>query len=534
MRLAKSSPSALWALMVAGSLTSCSDGRQAGKPVVDETTNGLQARILLSDSALASEATVSLAPGWYDSGAPDSANRTFRTDGQGRIDIPNLPAGYWWLVASQGTQAARTLVAWNPGSSASVELVLGRLGRVVGTTAPFAVVRLYGSARGAQADAAGNYSMDSLAPGPAYLRSDIVQQGADSLVGEASVFLDPSDTLTAPALDSISTIRATWPQARLIVVPGDSGAGPDSLLDFLVPLTLGPEVFATGLGSSGLLMVTDVSGRELEADVEDWNPAVDSALVWVHVPVLHPLRGDTLRILWGKTGFAAPAVSGTTDSVYGIWHLGAASPLSNAVAAGPSVSMDSGTSSETGLLGRGRRFDGASWMRIPSPPISWFANGFTISCWVRLDGSQPNFAKIVDLGPSGPPYGSILIDVDTTTGKVGMQIALADSSWQRVDALAPADGWTQLAATWDGTSREAVFYEDGIEQGRFQATAAIRDPTGFDLLLGNQVGGDDGIHGLLDEIRLDERPQSPAWIRHLHFTQTPDRIRVVAYPTNLP
>jgi hypothetical protein len=515
-------------------LTSCSDGREAGKPVVDETTNGLQARILLSDSTAASEATVSVSPGWYDSGAPDSANRTLRTDGQGRIDIANLTAGDWWLVASQGTQAVRTLVAWNPGASGSMELVLGQLGRVVGTTVPFAVVRLYGSTRVAHADAAGKYVLDSVAPGLADLRSDIVQQGADSLVGESSMILKPSDTSTAPGLDSISTARATWPQARLAVIPDDSSAGPDSLADFLVPLRIGPDEFATGLGSPGQLMVTDMAGRELEADVEDWNPSQDSGLVWVRVPVVHPLRGDTLRILWGKTGFAAPTPSGGLDSLYGIWHLGAASPLSNAIAAGPAIATDSGTTSETGVLGRGRRFDGGNWMRIPSPPYSWFAQGFTISCWARLDGGQPSSAKILDLGPAGPPYGSILLDVDTSTGKIGMQVASVDSSWQRVDALAAASGWTHLAATWDGTSREAVFYQDGVEQGRVQASAAIQDPAGFDLVLGNQASGDDGIRGLLDEVRWDERVQPPEWIRHLHFTQTPDRIRVVAFPTTLP
>lgn len=511
-------------------MLSCSDDRLAGKPVVDETTNGFQARILLSDSTPATGAAVLVTPGWYVSGESDSANRKLRTDDRGRIAIDALPDGDWWLEASQGGLAVRSLISWNSRHPTGAEMVLGRTGTVSGSTRPSATVRLYGTDRVAQADAAGNYILDSVAPGPVWLRADV----GDSLVGEGYVVLDPSSSAIASLKDSTSTARALWPQSRLACIPGDSSAGSDTLVDFLVPVRLGSDEFAAGLSDLGQLLVTDRSGHALEAQAEDWNPASDSGVVWVRVPTLHPSRGDTLRLLWGKPGFSAARSVGATDSVYGIWHLDAVAPLSNAVANGPAIAKDSGTASETGVVGRGRRFDGQAWMRIPSPSPSWFAEGFTISCWVRLDGPQPNSAKILDLGPSGPPFGSMLIDFDTSTGKTGLQIASVDSSWQRVESLVPAAGWAHLAATWDGVSREAVFYQDGVEQGRVQAAAAIQDPTGYDLLLGNQASGNDGIHGLVDEFRWDERVRTPAWIRHLHFTQVPDRIRVVPYTVGLP
>lgn len=523
-RIVQASFTAFFVIPSLWSLVSCSDERVVGKPVVDETTNGFQARIHLVDGTPAAFANVRLTPGWYVSGAADSANRILETNAQGEIEVQGLEAGSWWLEASQGTGGIRTLLNWNPRSPRPSELVIGAWGKLVGQTLPLATVRVYGSDRSVRADSLGRYAMDSIAPGPICLRADTRRGATDSLVGEASARIQTAETTTAIIRDPVSTDKASWRQSRLAVIPADSTSGVDSLADFLIPVVLGEAEFSDGLAKSEDLLVADHQGHSLEFHAETWNPSSKTAVVWVRLDRVHPRRGDTLSLLWGKTGFVSKRPSTPIDSLYGIWHLGGTSIVSNAVAAGPAIAKDSGTEAAAGIVGEGRRFRGTDWMRIPRPDAAAFSRGFTVSCWVRPEGSQFNHAKILDLGGSGAPFGSILMDLDTATGKAGMQVALGDSSWQRIESKIPVNGWTHLAATWDGTVREAVFYRDGLEQGRLRTDASLLDPTGHDLLLGNQADGLDGIRGILDEVRWDSVARSPDWIRHLHFVQSPSRI----------
>ncbi|QQS03749.1 MAG: hypothetical protein IPK50_15770 [Fibrobacterota bacterium] len=505
-------------------LFSCSDDRVAGKPVVDETTNGFQARIHLADGTPASFAKVRLTPGWYVSGATDSANRTLMADAEGEIEVKGLEQGSWWLEASQGIGGARALLSWNPRSPRPSDLVLAPSGRLIGQTLPLATVRVYGSDRSVKADSLGHYVVDSIAPGPVSLRVDAGTASSDSLIGETTERIVSGQTTTAVIRDRVSTDRALWKEGRLAIIAADVSSRSDSLADFLIPVVLGEAEFSNGLAKPEELLVTDRQGRTLEFHAETWNPSAKTAVVWVRPGRVHPRRGDTLSLLWGKTGFVSNLASTPIDSVYGIWHLGGASIGSNTIPAGPAIARDSGTEAATGIVGEGRQFHGTDWMRIPAPTASSVARGFSVSCWIRADGRQLNHAKILDLGASSAPFGTILLDFDTTTGKAGMQVALGDSSWQRIEAKLPVAGWTHLAATWDGTSREAVFYQDGMEQGRIRTDAPLLDPAGHDLLLGNQSDGLDGIRGILDEVRWDSVARSPDWIRHLHFLQSPSRI----------
>jgi len=163
-----------------------------------------------------------------------------------------------------------------------------------------------------------------------------------------------------------------------------------------------------------------------------------------------------------------------------------------------------------------------SSMRLPTPPESSLRNAFTISCWILPDGPPFRHTKVFDLGTPGPPYGTILLEIDSATGRPAFQIAFSDGTWKRMVAQRDRTGWIHLATSWDDSRRLARFYVDGELQGEFTSEQSLYPFEGHELILGNQESGDDGLQGALDEFRIEWKTRTGAWIRHQWFTQKTD------------
>jgi len=506
----------------------CSSDQVAGKPVVDETTNGLQARLRLPDGTPADSTCVKVTPGWYVAGEPDSLNRAVITDRDGWIKLESLPVGDYWIVATRAKVGIRARLHWDPaGKSAAPSWTMEHLGSLRGTVSPGARIRAYGSDKIWQADSAGRFQIDALPPGPMDLRADVAGSNGDSLTGEGSVQVVPSNTTEAGDLASVLVDPSTWEHAALFTVDADPAATPgETLADFPLALRIGSESFSRGLRRPSDLRVIDSRGTSIPFEVDEWDSLSSKAVVWANLPTAHPATGDTLRLLWGKPGLAEPPQPPGTDSVHAVWHFGGSAPLADASRSGHAIFLDSGTVSDTGILGHCRRFSGGQWMRAPAPAQTDFAHSFTISFWARIQGAQIRFAKLLDLGMTGTPYGSALFDVDTAAGEPAFQMAFADSSWKRFVGTGRTTGWIHLAATWDGSSRTMRYFQNGILQGEAVTSSGPLPMTGHDIILGNQETVDDGISGTLDEIHFDLRARSIGWIRHEAFSQSREHARI--------
>jgi hypothetical protein len=503
----------LTVLLGALALSSCSDGSLAGKPVVDETTNGIVVRLTLPDGAPAAGARVAVAATSHLAGDSAAVFLAF-ADGDGQLELPRSLSGHERIeVRWNGWGLARTLDELEAG-----RVFQGRLlpmGVVTVRTVPGARVRAYGCDRVWNADSLGKAVLDSLPPGSWSLRADVAGSRGDSLVGEQAVSIASSQAVTVDGLDSVLLDPDTWPFRSEFLVEADPAGSLAALSDVPVPVRIGGDAFATGLAAPGDLRILDARGRDLPFEVDEWDAIAGHALVWVSLPTAHPAGGDTLVLLWGKPGLPARDPVDLTSSVTLSLHLGEL----------PQGIGDSGTSSAAGILGKARGFSGTDWLQAKAPSDSLLGAGFTLSCWVLADAIQRPWAKIVDLGSSGAPFGTVLLDIDSATGRPGLQMAFADGTWKRVAGTAALSGWVHLAARWEGPTRRATFFVDGISQGSLVGDTTLLSVTGHDLMIGNQEGGADGLSGSIDELRWEPVARSDAWIRHQAFVQAAGHVR---------
>lgn len=497
----------------------CGDTRLVGKPVVDETTNGFQARLVLPDGSPAARARVAIASSWRLADDTDGVSIKLDSDADGMVRIPSLADGEYWLEATGTDDGIRFRFRPSPNAR-DTSWQLRPFGSIEGTTRPYARIRVYGSRRSWMADERGMFKLDHLSPGRWNIRID--PPGSDSILAEASMDLAAGTIDSAGFSAAEATDLSTWKSVFLHIVRPDPGAAADSLPAFTLPVRIDRRAFEAGLRSPDQLRILNSSREPVPFGIESWNTAAQVAEVWATLPAVHPRRGDTLFLAWGKTGAKGSPVPTAPESVHGVWHLGGVDPLAEATGKGPSIHSDTATSDAPGLIGRARLMERHSAMRLSPPSSESFDKAFTVSCWVLLDSAQHNHAKIFDLGPSGPPYGTALFDIDSATGRPALQLAFADGTWRRVVAKTPPSGWTHLAATWDGIGRVASLYMDGLLVDTLEGATGLNPYLGHELILGNQETGDDGMAGRLDEFRLDLAVRSAAWIRHSWHSQRPE------------
>lgn len=499
-------------LLGALALVSCSDPSVAGKPVVDETTNGIQVRLVLPDGSPAAGARVVLAGSSHLAG--DSA-RVFHAvaDASGSVELAGIPRGSYRLESYfQGWGIARTQDF--RASEGFLSASLSPLARLQVQVPPGSRVRAYGSDRVWTADEQGHATLDSLPPGLWSLRADSGASTEGSLIGERAVVVTPAQNATVDGLDSLILDASTWARRQVLRIEADPQGSAVPLVDVPVPVRIGQNAFDAGLRSPSDLRIVSASGQDLPFQIEAWDSTGGSALVWVRLPATTPSRGDSLSLLWGKPGLPDRGDE-LTDSDFGWWTLGVL----------PSGVTDSGTTVAPGILGEGRRFDGTNSLRIASPSDSALADGFTVSCWVFAEGVQRPWAKILDLGGNAEPYGTILLDIDSATGKPGLQMAFSDGTWKRIPGAQALDGWVHLAARWDPSTRRGTFFVNGMPQGFLQADTTLLSVAGHQIIVGNQESGDDGLTGRIDDLRFELQTRPDAWIRHQAYLQTPGKIR---------
>lgn len=264
-----------------------------------------------------------------------------------------------------------------------------------------------------------------------------------------------------------------------------------------------------------IISADDKSPLPFHVGKYDW--ALGLAYIWVQVPKL----GGTgaLPFLWIYYGNPSAKPAGDSKSVWDanqtlVFHF-ADNELSprDATSFGNNATQSTATLERAGQIDVAVHYDGDAFTTVPSSPTLKLAakDGFTFSAWVKSDASQ---SGVLFQQQDGTRSLTIALDNDQPVvrlvGDDGKSIATPPTA-----RLAPGD-WHHVAVT--ASDRLAV-YIDGAAAAT--SVAQLPDLAGDIWLGGTPVAGT-GFKGLLDEVRLANRPRSADWLKLEVQAEIPD------------
>ena len=179
----------------------------------------------------------------------------------------------------------------------------------------------------------------------------------------------------------------------------------------------------------------------------------------------------------------------------------------------------------TPSLGAALEFDGVDDMAFVEYNPQFPRNPFTLSCWVKLEGTNDN-TGIFDMGSSiGKNWW--LHTLPSASGK-GIRFGIGHGGATEMDHPFPAgteDDWHFIAATYNGSS--LLLYADGNLIG---TTVATIQSDSIPLFFGRKSGGTDYFKGKLDEVRFFDRQVSQSELQMFtNRTVAADAEGLVAY-----
>jgi Concanavalin A-like lectin/glucanases superfamily/Galactose oxidase-like, Early set domain/Bacterial Ig domain/Glyoxal oxidase N-terminus len=213
-----------------------------------------------------------------------------------------------------------------------------------------------------------------------------------------------------------------------------------------------------------------------------------------------------LLTVLGALACAPAAAQATTGPVaaYGFEDTGGLAVAGDSTSFGNTGTVVGGATRAAGRFGSAMSFDGVNDMvRIPDAgPVS-LASGMTLEAWIKptaVNGWRTVMLKGRRSDLSYALYGGPSAHV-ATNGVTGLVNGPAST----------ANTWEHLAATYDGTTLR--LYIDGTLAGSSTARSGPMTPGDGPLTIGGNVIWGEWFSGLIDEVRVYDRPLTAAEIQ---------------------
>jgi hypothetical protein len=523
-------------------LMRCADMMGAGS----ETTNSLTG-IVLSSNGLAAPATVvRLLPSDYDclQDSPLPPSRIDTTDSLGRYHFSRIGRGAYSIEA----------VALGDRKRASIFNVQ------VGTdsvAAPAATLRPAGAVRMARPE-----GFDPL-KGYIYIPGTTIS--AALVDGEDSLTLDSVPAGMIPSVNYNAVIAGALPRTirdSVLVIPGAttiigpqtafyaqklylnttaSGAnvlGSVGNFPVLMRLNAGNFDFAKARQDGADLRFAKSDGTVLPFEIEEWNGAARTAVVWVTVDTLHGNdSAQHIEMRWGNAsaigGSDGNSVFRIANGFQGVWHLDESAGAALDATGNHFDGAFKGTlpKSNQGLIGQSQSFDGKSDCINFGNVLNMGTGDFTISTWVKRSRTRASEVLIGKSGGGGPSasYGySFAFFPDTAfnfAAASGGAVFGDTATFQMATNQTVTDTvrWHYIVAVVKRSSNgECALYIDGNKV----ATAYVGNILGvqncinnLDFLMGIQGNGYLPFKGMIDETVVAGSARSADWVRLCFMNQ---------------
>ncbi len=279
----------------------------------------------------------------------------------------------------------------------------------------------------------------------------------------------------------------------------------------LVQLDKGWFDFSQAKPDGGDIRFAAATGEPLAYQIDQWDPSAGKAAIWVRIPTIKGNTHQEVKVFWGKADAAdeskGSAAFNESNGYLSVFHMN--DTANDEV--GTLECKDTGTTSSSGTIGKGRHFDRSNEIDCGND-ITTYPTGdgpHSSELWIRPDCngggllawgvSKPN--SIVQMGLGRPPQ----IRMDCFYSLAGI----------RSDSMLAMSQWTHVIHTYrPGDSRIYVNGRlDGFRAGK-NVSLAIKSPAVM------RIGGK-GFIGDMDEVRISKVARSADWIRLQYENQKP-------------
>jgi hypothetical protein len=311
-----------------------------------------------------------------------------------------------------------------------------------------------------------------------------------------------------------------WQWRKRLTIPARSPRASLANFPLLVHLRNDGDLRARARSDGFDIRFTTIDGTLVAHDLESYDGSSGTLVAWVQVPVLDTATDTELFMYYGKASASGePAGHDVwSDGYVAVWHLGerangTAGEFDDATGNGNGGTGGAGSgaatpTAQTGVIGQGQSGDGVN--DFIATPVSM--NGRTrssISFWAYVrrvnNMSAPGLVGQNDSVEMGFYWRDRL-----NVWSPGMTVNCPGKTIQSLcTANFPLNEWFHLAVTSDGSN--LVMYLNG--QRAHSVPAATGRSSSYRLSLLGRVFSASGNHldGVLDEVRLADRPRPEAW-----------------------
>jgi hypothetical protein len=209
-------------------------------------------------------------------------------------------------------------------------------------------------------------------------------------------------------------------------------------------------------------------------------------------------------------------VASTADpslvAAYG-FNEGTGSTVADASGRGHTGTITGATWTTQGRFGSALSFDGVNdWVTVNHSALLSLTTGMTLQAWVFPTAQGSAWRNvIIKERPGGEVYN---LYSNTDAARPTVYVVRAAAPGVPLDAAGtaqvPANAWTHLAATHDGTTLR--LYVNGVQVGSRAVSGALLTSTGVLRIGGNSIWGE-FFQGRIDELRIYNRALSAAEIQ---------------------